>query len=134
MIVTCQSMAGTAEIVSTKAVLSPTQKKPGLIAQAPSDPELRKLIYNREASNLSQNEPAQDSFIVTRVEDAIGKILDPAQNRLWFRAQITGRISEDLFSAILSGQDGILFEGTLLLKQGWAWENSQPLITVNKSN
>ena len=71
-------------------MLSPTQKKPGLIAQAPSDLELRKLIYNREASNLSQNEPAQDSFIVTRVEDAIGKILDPAQNRLWFRARLQG--------------------------------------------
>ena len=127
-------MASNAEIISTKAVLSPAQKKPGLIAQAPTDLELRKLIYNREESELSQNEPAQNSFIVTRVEEATAKILDPTQNRLWFRAQITGKISEDLFLATLSGHDGILFEGTLLLKQGGAWENSAPLITVNKSS
>ena len=101
---------------------------------SPSDPELRKLIHSREASHLSQDEPAQNSFIVTRVEDTIGKTLDPGQNRLWFRAQITGKISEDLFAATLFGQNGILFEGTLLLKLGGAWGNSQPLITVTKSN
>ena len=127
-------MAGTEEVVSSQAVFSPAQKKPGLIAQPPSDPELRKLIYSREVRSLSQDELAQDSFIVTRVEDTICKTLDPGQNRLWFRAQITGKISEDLFEATLFGQNGILFEGTLLFKLGGAWENSQPLITVSKSN
>ena len=127
-------MAGTEEVVTSKAVFSPAQKIPGLIAQPPSDPELRKLIYSREVRSLSQDELAQDSFIVTRVEDTIRKTLDPGQNRLWFRAQITGKISEDLFEATLFGQNGILFEGTLLLKLGGAWENSQPLITVTKSN
>ena len=119
--------------MSTKAVLSPEQRKPGLLAQPPSDPELRKLIYSREIKDLSQDEPAQNSYIVTRVGDNIRKILDPDQNRLWFRAQITGKISEHLYAATLFGQHGILFEGTLLLKPGQAWENSQPLITVNKS-
>ena len=130
MIVTCPNIAGTEEVVTSKAVFSPAQKIPGLIAQPPSDPELRKLIYSREASHLSQDEPAQNSFIVTRVEDTIGKTLDPGQNRLWFKAKITRKISEDLFAATLFGQNGILFEGTLLLKLGWAWENSQPLIKV----
>ena len=56
------------------------------------------------------------------------------QNRLWFRAQVTSKVSEYTYEATIFRQNGILYEGILLLEPGLAWDNSQPLITVNKSN
>ena len=105
------------EMVSTRAVLSPG-KKPGLIAQAPTDHELRNLIFNRETKELSQAEPGQNSFIITRVEEDFGKILNPDQKRLWFRARITGRVvnTKHTYEAVIFGQNGISFEGTLVLE------------------
>ena len=107
-------MAEADGVVSTKAVMSPGPRKLGLLAQAPCDPELLNLIHIRETHDgLFQEEPAQNSYVITRVNGNIAKILDPDNKLLWFRAQITGTVSEFVYAATILGKSGILFEGLL---------------------
>ena len=89
-------------------------KEARVTSPSPCDPELRSLIHIRETHDgLFQEEPAQNSYVITRVNGNIAKILDPDNKLLWFRAQITGKVSEFVYAATILWKSGILFEGLL---------------------